>query len=254
MSLRAGRPGAARVRAPAATSSTWRWPARSRPSRRSNRTTRARSSRRRRRRRPRPRPRPAAPAGAPVLLLAGGSGAGAMTGGQPGVAAAHRPRRRHRQHLPRRRRLRRRGGAPAGRPPGPARRDGASDFGIRGFDLAFSLVDGADLTILVDATARGGAPGTLYTIEPDCRRRTTRRARSRWRRTGWIRSRCCGWRRRWAARSGACSCVGCEPETFGPEHEGHMGLSAPVEAAVDEAVRIIEELVESTEVPWSARN
>ena len=48
--------------------------------------------------------------------------------------------------------------------------------------------------------------------------------------------------------------VGCEPETFGPENEGHMGLSAPVEAAVDEAVRIIEELVESTEVPWSARN
>ena len=34
--------------------------------------------------------------------------------------------------------------------------------------------------------------------------------------------------------------VGCEPATFGPEHEGHMGLSAPVEAAVDEAVQIIE--------------
>ena len=41
------------------------------------------------------------------------------------------------------------------------------DFGIRGFDLAFNLVDGADLTILVDATARGGTPGTLYTIEPE---------------------------------------------------------------------------------------
>ena len=62
------------------------------------------------------------------------------------------------------------------------------DFGIRGFDLAFNLVDGADLTILVDATARGGAPGTLYTIEPDLpppmrRRRVT----DRWRPMAWTR-------------------------------------------------------------------
>jgi hydrogenase maturation protease len=37
--------------------------------------------------------------------------------------------------------------------------------------------------------------------------------------------------------------VGCEPETFGSE-EGKMGLSAPVEAAVHEAVRVITNLVE----------
>ena len=30
-----------------------------------------------------------------------------------------------------------------------------------------ALLDGYDLTILVDAVSRGGAPGTLYTIEPD---------------------------------------------------------------------------------------
>ena len=36
--------------------------------------------------------------------------------------------------------------------------------------------------------------------------------------------------------------VGCEPETLGGE-EGHMGLSAAVEAAVDEAVRLVESLV-----------
>src|SRR5690349_12249437 len=41
------------------------------------------------------------------------------------------------------------------------------DFGIRGFDLAYALLDGYDVTILVDATPRGGVPGTLYTIEPD---------------------------------------------------------------------------------------
>ena len=41
------------------------------------------------------------------------------------------------------------------------------DFGIRGLDLAYALLDGHDLTILIDATPRGGTPGTLYVIEPD---------------------------------------------------------------------------------------
>src|SRR5437870_2595644 len=41
------------------------------------------------------------------------------------------------------------------------------DFGIRGFDLAYALMDGYDVTIFVDATPRADAPGTLYTIEPD---------------------------------------------------------------------------------------
>jgi hydrogenase maturation protease len=40
------------------------------------------------------------------------------------------------------------------------------DFGIRGLDLAYALLDGNDLTIVVDAVPRGGKPGTLYVIEP----------------------------------------------------------------------------------------
>ena len=39
------------------------------------------------------------------------------------------------------------------------------DIGIRALDLAFALLDPYDLVILVDATQRGGAPGTLYTIQ-----------------------------------------------------------------------------------------
>jgi hydrogenase maturation protease len=42
------------------------------------------------------------------------------------------------------------------------------DFGIRGYDLAYALLDGYQAAILVDATARGGPPGSLYIIEPDC--------------------------------------------------------------------------------------
>src|SRR5438045_8939975 len=41
------------------------------------------------------------------------------------------------------------------------------DFGIRGLDLVYALLDGYDAVILIDATPRGGSPGTLYTIEPD---------------------------------------------------------------------------------------
>ncbi|MFD6892222.1 hydrogenase maturation protease [Streptomyces sp. NPDC059957] len=41
----------------------------------------------------------------------------------------------------------------------------AVDFGVRGVHLAYQLLDGYDTAVLVDATARGGAPGTLYLIE-----------------------------------------------------------------------------------------
>ncbi|WP_405528104.1 hydrogenase maturation protease [Streptomyces avidinii] len=41
------------------------------------------------------------------------------------------------------------------------------DFGVRGVHLAYQLLDGYDTLLLLDATARGGEPGTLYLIEAD---------------------------------------------------------------------------------------
>lgn len=41
------------------------------------------------------------------------------------------------------------------------------DFGIRGMDLAWAIQDGYDAVVLLDATPRGGPPGTLYLIEPE---------------------------------------------------------------------------------------
>ncbi|WP_427168418.1 hydrogenase maturation protease [Streptomyces sp. C1-1] len=41
------------------------------------------------------------------------------------------------------------------------------DFGIRGLDLAYELLDGYDVAVLVDAAERGHRPGTLSLIEPD---------------------------------------------------------------------------------------
>ncbi|MFI7412997.1 hydrogenase maturation protease [Streptomyces sp. NPDC049627] len=41
------------------------------------------------------------------------------------------------------------------------------DFGIRGMDLAYELLDGYDTAVLVDAAARGHRPGTLSLVEPE---------------------------------------------------------------------------------------
>ncbi|MEU6807838.1 hydrogenase maturation protease [Streptomyces sp. NPDC046831] len=40
------------------------------------------------------------------------------------------------------------------------------DFGIRGLDLAYTLLDGYDTAVLVDAAPRGHRPGTLSLVEP----------------------------------------------------------------------------------------
>ena len=41
------------------------------------------------------------------------------------------------------------------------------DFGIRGYDLAYAIGDGYEAVILVDASPREEAPGTLYLLELD---------------------------------------------------------------------------------------
>jgi hydrogenase maturation protease len=41
------------------------------------------------------------------------------------------------------------------------------DYGIRGMHLAYDLANGYTSAILIDATPRGGEPGTIYVIEPD---------------------------------------------------------------------------------------
>jgi hydrogenase maturation protease len=39
------------------------------------------------------------------------------------------------------------------------------DFGIRGVDLTYALMDGHDAVVLVDAASRGEKPGTLTLVE-----------------------------------------------------------------------------------------
>jgi len=41
------------------------------------------------------------------------------------------------------------------------------DYGIRGLHLAYELLEGYDVLVLIDATETGDAPGTLVVLEPD---------------------------------------------------------------------------------------
>jgi len=116
------------------------------------------------------------------------------------------------------------------------------DFGIRGLDLAYALLDDYDATIMVDATPRGEAPGTLYVIEPDLDKLDELgeqaieahnldpvKVLSMVKALG-------GQPRRLLV-------VGCEPAPLESD-DGYMGLSEPVQLAVAEAISLIESLVE----------
>jgi hydrogenase maturation protease len=117
------------------------------------------------------------------------------------------------------------------------------DFGIRGFDLAYALLDGYDATIFVDATPRGGTPGTLYTIEPELDELDNLDAQGMMVEThGMNPMKVLAMVKSMGGEFKRILLVGCEPATFGPE-EGQMGLSEPVSLAVGEAVQIVEALV-----------
>ena len=114
------------------------------------------------------------------------------------------------------------------------------DFGIRSIDLAYALMDDWDLVILVDAVPRGGAPGTLYTIEPefpDNSESVTLDAHTMNPASVLQLVRTLG------GHPGRLLLVGCEPATVEPDSKGNFALSASVGAAVDEAIRTIENLI-----------
>jgi hydrogenase maturation protease len=144
-----------------------------------------------------------------------------------------------------------------------------TDYGIRGMHLAYDLASGYEAAILIDAAPRGEAPGTVYVIEPDlpAAAGTDRRPEDRGH-TGRAPEvpEAGGVPEADEAlpasaffdahgmqpdvvftmldqlseqRPGRILVVGCEPATV----EYGMGLSEPVAAAVDEAVRVVLGLV-----------
>jgi hydrogenase maturation protease len=115
------------------------------------------------------------------------------------------------------------------------------DFGIRGLDLTYALVGGPDVTVLVDACPRGGTPGDLYVVEPDSESLdgATDAAIDA---HGMNPMNVIRAAKRMGGPLKKILLLGCEPQTFGPE-EGQIGLSEPVELAVERAIPLLESIV-----------
>jgi hydrogenase maturation protease len=120
------------------------------------------------------------------------------------------------------------------------------DFGIRGFDLAYALMQDWHTVFLVDAVARGESPGTLYRIEPDVedlRNSVTTNFAAAAHSVDPL----CALQFVYAnlGRIPKVVVIGCEPTTLECT-DGQMGLSELVEKSAEEAVLLIESLVMAT--------
>jgi hydrogenase maturation protease len=115
------------------------------------------------------------------------------------------------------------------------------DYGIRGMDLAFAILDGYDAVVMLDATPRGGAPGTLYVLEldPDQEAEVISPGGH-----GMDPVQVIGLVRSFGGTLPPMYLVGCEPGmALDPDSEDIVAsLSAPVHAALSEGVRLVESL------------
>lgn len=115
-----------------------------------------------------------------------------------------------------------------------------ADFGIRSFDLAYALVDGYDDVILVDAVPQGRAPGTLSLIEPALAGASSLDTHA------FAPHHVLAWLPQLGGKQPSrLRIVGCEPGDIPVDGEVHVGLSAPVAAAVERAVDLVEDLLQS---------
>ncbi len=125
------------------------------------------------------------------------------------------------------------------------------DFGIRGIDLAYTLLDDYDALVLVDTVSRGGSPGTLYLIELDLagidHERGIEAGRAAMEAHNMDPVKVLAFARSLGARPIHTVLVGCEPVPLNESEEYatmQMGLSEPVRASLDGAVKMIDSLVD----------
>jgi hydrogenase maturation protease len=117
------------------------------------------------------------------------------------------------------------------------------DFGIRGMDLAYALQDDYEVVVFVDATPRGEKPGTVYLIEPEIEEDGGVVLDTH----GMDPVKVIKFARALGPGPSRTLVVGCEPQVVlsGEDYdEMLMEMSEPVQAAVEEAVKMVKSLVE----------
>lgn len=118
------------------------------------------------------------------------------------------------------------------------------DFGIRGLDLTYALLEGYESVILVDATPRGDQPGTVYLIQPQFESQESGQVVEPFLEThNFNPMQVFRLVQSMGGHLANLLIVGCEPEPLADADEMHMGLSPAVQGALEEAVRMIETLV-----------
>lgn len=116
------------------------------------------------------------------------------------------------------------------------------DVGIRARDLTYTLLDGWDLVVLVDATRRGQPPGTLTLLELDPQGRleaaTAVEAHALGPKQVLESASALG------AKLGRVMLVGCEPASLDTQSGGaSWNLSPAVASAVERAIALVERVV-----------
>jgi hydrogenase maturation protease len=126
------------------------------------------------------------------------------------------------------------------------------DFGIRGMDLAYALQDDYELVVFVDATPRGEKPGTVYLIEAEVEEDGEVALDTHGMDPVKVIKLSCAL----GAKPTRTLVVGCEPQVVlsGEDYdEMLMELSELVQAAVEEAVKLVESLVKEIDVGTKER-
>jgi hydrogenase maturation protease len=115
------------------------------------------------------------------------------------------------------------------------------DYGIRGMDLAYALLEDWAAAILLDATPRGAAPGTLYLIEPDPEAADVAPEAH-----GMDPVRVLALARAMGGTPARTLVLGCEPQSVpDPDSDDIVAaLTEPVRAALGEAERMLDSLLE----------
>ena len=125
------------------------------------------------------------------------------------------------------------------------------DFGFRGLDLTYALLDGHQTVILVDAIPLGQPSGTLYVIEPQPEEATAGDAADVLVEAHSLNpAKVLRLVRQMGGRAGRLLLVGCEPSPWdGDDDDMREGLSDAVAAAVDEAVNRVQALIQQGSCP-----
>ena len=115
------------------------------------------------------------------------------------------------------------------------------DAGSGGLDLAYEIMRGYHALVLVDVSRQGGEPGTLYVIEPDLEEiAPTIEDGEAINPHGMDPATVLRFVRAVGGWSGKVVIVACEP---GEVEDLGLGLSPALEAAVDQAIALIDETI-----------